>query len=139
MIDFFLRLLEIVLGSALTFGAAALAYKANVKTKQMDIDASRESKIAELAKDVSSLKNTVADLQGTVDDSKQSIADLKELIIELKSALQQAFASIDLLSSRVEKHNGVIERTFTNERDIAVIKQKESEQDRRLEHLEQKA
>ena len=61
MIDFFLRLLEIVLGSALTFGAAALAYKGTVKTKQMDIDASREAKIAELAQDVSSLKNTVAD------------------------------------------------------------------------------
>lgn len=139
MIDFFLRLLEIVLGAGIAVVSSILVYKSAVKTKQMDIDASREAKITELAQDVSSLKNTVADMQETVDGSKQSIADLKELIIELKAALQQAFASIDLLSSRVEKHNGVIERTFTNERDIAVIKQKESEQDRRLEHLEQKA
>lgn len=43
---------------------------------------------------------------------------------------------IEQLEKKVDKHNNVIERTYENEREIAILKQENVETDRRLENLE---
>lgn len=135
MIDFLIGLLQIVLGAASALGVAYLGYKAQIKTKKMDIDASAEAAACNrMEEQLKALGKSIEKVSGKVDTKVDTLTDA---VNEITAKLQQAFATIELLSQRVDKHNHVIERTYANEADIKAIKQHDTDQDRRLEHLEQ--
>ena len=135
MIDFLIGLLQIVLGAVSALGVAYLGYKAQIKTKKMDIDASAEAAACNrMEEQLKALGESIEKVSGKVDTKVDTLTDA---VNEITAKLQQAFATIELLSQRVDKHNHVIERTYTNEADIKAIKQHDTDQDRRLEHLEQ--
>ncbi len=79
------------------------------------------NRMEDLQTDVNNIQASVTQVNGTV---QQQIA-----IIELK---------IDTLSERVEKHNGVIERTYKLERDVEVQEEKIRVANHRIEDLEAK-
>ena len=139
MIDFLIGLLQIVLGAASALGVAYLGYKAQIKTKKMDIDASAEAAACNrMEEQLKALGESIEKVSGKVDTKVDTLTDaVNEITAKITAKLQQAFATIELLSQRVDKHNHVIERTYTNEADIKAIKQHDTDQDRRLEHLEQ--
>lgn len=61
-------------------------------------------------------------------------------MIEIQASFNQAIAVIEChiteLSARVEKHNNVVERTYALEKDVAVLKNRESVSENRLKDLE---
>lgn len=135
MIDFLIGLLQIVLGAASALGVAYLGYKAQIKTKKMDIDASAEAAAYNrMEEQLKALGKSIEKVSGKVDTKVDTLTDA---VNEITAKLQQAFAAIELLSQRVDKHNHVIDRTYDNEADIKAIKQHDTDQDRRLERLEQ--
>lgn len=71
---------------------------------------------------------------------KDSIQDVKENLSEVKATYQTTVATLTLQISNLEKkqdkHNSVIERTYALERDIEVLKNRESVSEHRLYDIE---
>lgn len=61
-------------------------------------------------------------------------------MIQIQATLNQAIAvietKIDALEKKQDKHNNVIERTYALEKDVAVLKNRESVSENRLKDLE---
>ena len=82
------------------------------------------------------------DREKTREAMKAEIQDLKDYVVDMGANLQQKMAIVELevghsrndittLSARVEKHNGVVERTYVLEEKISVA-------NHRIEDLEHK-
>lgn len=71
---------------------------------------------------------------------KDSIQDVKDNISEVKATYQTTVATLTLQISNLEKkqdkHNSVIERTYALERDVEVLKNRESVSEHRLYDIE---
>jgi hypothetical protein len=135
MIDAVISILQIILGVVSAVGVAFLGYKAQIKTKKMDIDANTHADAYKrMEEQMAALRDYVKEIAKKVDVKVDGLTDA---VNDNNAKWQQAFTTIELLSERVDKHNHVIERTYTNEADIKAIKQHDTDQDRRLEHLEQ--
>lgn len=116
--DYFMNFATIVCTPLFTVIGIYLTEKATTKRKKMDIDANcvkTESDIKKLSEKVDGLADSINDL---------------------KASHQQMATMIDVLSSRVEKHNNVIERTYKLERDVAVLDNREKVSENRLRDLE---
>ena len=73
----------------------------------------------------------------------KAIDEVKDTVTENNADIQQHLALIDLkiqtLSDRVEKHNGVVERTYKLEQDSAVHTEQIKVANHRIEDLESKS
>ena len=73
----------------------------------------------------------------------KAIDEVKDTVTENNADIQQHLAVIDLkiqtLSDRVEKHNGVVERTYKLEQDSAVHTEQIKVANHRIEDLESKS
>lgn len=61
-------------------------------------------------------------------------------MLQIQATLNQAIAvietKIDILEKKQDKHNNIIERTYVLERDVAVLKNRESVSENRLKDIE---
>lgn len=75
-----------------------------------------------------------------ISEVKDSIQTIKDNITDMKASYQTTVATISLqiqnLEKKQDKHNSVIERTYALERDVEVLKNRESVSEHRLIDLE---
>lgn len=60
----------------------------------------------------------------------------KNITTQLTAQKEQLTIQIANLEKKVEKHNQVVERTYQNEKDIAVLKNRNSVSEHRIDDLE---
>lgn len=81
-----------------------------------------------------------AELSKNRDEYLSEISSVKDSISDIRAHDQQFQAVVELkideLSKRVEKHNQVVERTFILEKDVEVLKNRESVSEHRISDLE---
>lgn len=72
----------------------------------------------------------------------KGIDEVKDSVTDMRACYQQNTAvleiKIDALEKKQDKHNNVIERTYALERDVEVLKNRESVSEHRIEDLEKK-
>ena len=116
-----------VIGSVLGFiGTLASQRKKNEETRQAQFD---------------EVKNTMsATLTKHREEYLKGIQDVKDLYTDLKSAYDKSTSVISIqikqLEDKQDKHNSVIERTYALEKDVAVLKNRNSVSEHRLTDLE---
>ena len=64
---------------------------------------------------------------------KSNQENQKEALLNLKNDFKEHF---DRLEKKQDKHNGLIERTYKNERDISVLQEQVKVENHRIEDLE---
>lgn len=64
---------------------------------------------------------------------KSNQENQKEALLNLKNDFKERF---DRLEKKQDKHNGLIERTYKNERDISVLQEQVKVENHRIEDLE---
>lgn len=103
-----------------TFAGGYLAKQKEIKIAKMNIDANKEQEACKAAnesyqllfKSIEETREEVNELRKDLAVQREDYGESHEELIEQRGMIQQLMSAIDLLSSRVEKHNGVIERTF---------------------------
>lgn len=103
-----------------TFAGGYLAKTKEIKIAKMNIDANKEQEACKavnenyqlLFKSVEETREEVNELRKDLAVQREDYGESHEELIEQRGMIQQLMSAIDLLSSRVEKHNGVIEHTF---------------------------
>ena len=73
---------------------------------------------------------TIAFFAGVLKSNQEN---QKEALLNLKNDFKEHF---DRLEKKQDKHNGLIERTYKNERDISVLKEQVKVENHRIEDLE---
>lgn len=109
-----------VVAGVSTFAGGYLAKTKEIKIAKMNIDANKEQEACKAAnenyqllfKSVEETREEVNELRKDLAVQREDYGESHEELIEQRGMIQQLMSAIDLLSSRVEKHNGVIERTF---------------------------
>lgn len=126
-----------------TVTGSVLVYKGQIKQLEASQKASQKEQLGELKKELTSKldEHRKEYLEG-IADVKNSIENTNAKMTDLKSEYQTSIATINLslsnLTKQVEKHNSVVERTYVVEKDVAVLKNKESVSEHRLEDLERR-
>lgn len=73
---------------------------------------------------------TIAFFAGVLKSNQEN---QKEALLNLKNDFKERF---DRLEKKQDKHNGLIERTYKNERDISVLQEQVKVENHRIEDLE---
>ncbi len=73
---------------------------------------------------------TIAFFAGVLKSNQEN---QKEALLNLKNDFKEHF---DRLEKKQDKHNGLIERTYKNERDISVLQEQVKVENHRIEDLE---
>lgn len=126
-----------------TVTGSVLVYKGQIKQLEASQKASQKEQLGELKKELTSKldEHRKEYLEG-IADVKNSIENTNAKMTDLKSEYQTSIATINLslsnLTKQVEKHNSVVERTYVVETDVAVLKNRESVSEHRIEDLERK-
>lgn len=126
-----------------TVTGSVLVYKSQIKQLEANQKKSQEEQLTAFKNELNNkLDEHRKEYLKGIDEVKDSIADTNGKLTDLKASYQTSIATIDLslsnLSRNVEKHNSVIERTFLLEKDVAVLKNRESVSEHRLDDLERK-
>lgn len=74
--------------------------------------------------------STIAFFAGILKSNQEN---QKEALLNLKNDFKEHF---DRLEKKQDKHNGLIERTYKNERDISVLQEQVKVENHRIEDLE---
>lgn len=126
-----------------TVTGSVLVYKSQIKQLEVNQKKSQEEQLTAFKNELNNkLDEHRKEYLKGIDEVKDSIDDTNGKLTDLKASYQTSIATIDLslsnLSRNVEKHNSVIERTFLLEKDVAVLKNRESVSEHRLDDLEKK-
>lgn len=85
----------------------------------------------------SNQENQKEAMQNLKDDFKENLKNLKENFEKTLENLTNDFKGhFVLLEKKQDKYNGVIEKTYKNERDISVLKEQVKVENHRIEDLE---
>lgn len=72
--------------------------------------------------------------------TRKAESEREKQMLQIQATLNQAIAVIetklDVLEKKQDKHNNVIERTYALEKDVAVLKNRESVSENRLKDIE---
>lgn len=99
-----------------------------------EIEKIRQNDLGEIRKDITKTRD---DITKTRDDITQMGANLQQKIAVVKVQQQHIREDVVTLSSRVEKHNGVIERTYRLEDNDKLLEEKISVGNHRISDLEE--
>lgn len=84
---------------------------------------------------IETLNNHRTEYLKGIDEVKDSVTDMRACYQQNTAVLE---IKIDSLEKKQDKHNNVIERTYALERDVEVLKNRESVSEHRIEDLEKK-
>lgn len=126
-----------------TVTGSVLVYKSQIKQLEVSQKKSQEEQLTAFKNELNNkLDEHRKEYLKGIDEVKDSLDDTNGKLTDLKASYQTSIATIDLslsnLSRNVEKHNSVVERTFLLEKDVAVLKNRESVSEHRLDDLEKK-
>ncbi|MBO4266608.1 MAG: hypothetical protein J5910_05400 [Lachnospiraceae bacterium] len=99
-----------------------------------EIEKIRQNDLGEIRKDITKTRD---DITKTRDDITQMGANLQQKIAVVEVQQQHIREDVVTLSSRVEKHNGVIERTYRLEDNDKLLEEKISVGNHRISDLEE--
>ena len=121
------------------FAGGFVTKSKEIKIAKMNIDATKEQDACKAAnesyqllfKSIEETREEVNELRKDLASQREDYGESHEELIEQRGMIQQMMSAIDLLSSRVEKHNGVIERTFR-------LEEKQAADHERIEKIERR-
>jgi len=119
---------SVVATPALAFAGVLVAEIVKLKSKRLDI--ASDKAIAECA------KSHTANLGKVKDEFNGRLDAISETLGEIKSEQLRLSLTVGQLQKDVVKHNGVIERTYALEKEVEVLKNRESVSEHRLADLE---
>lgn len=97
----------------------------------------KNEQIAQLDAFKAEMRQTMSDVQ---DNYAKSLAEILGQVSDLKASYQQSMAVIQLQISNLEKkqdlHNGLVERTYKLEEQVAVLDNREKVSENRLSNIE---
>lgn len=133
----------IISGVVSSFGAI-LVYIGNEKQRKTKLAETHAEQLKELEKSLTNtLKEHRKEYMDEINKVSKRIDDIENNITNIQAVYQQNTAVIELkiqtLSDHVEKHNKVIERTYNLEKEVEVLKNRESVSEHRLTDIEKKA
>lgn len=133
----------IISGVVSSFGAI-LVYIGNEKQRKTKLAETHAEQLKELEKSLTNtLKEHRQEYMDEINKVSKRIDDIENNITNIQAVYQQNTAVIELkiqtLSDHVEKHNKVIERTYNLEKEVEVLKNRESVSEHRLTDIEKKA
>lgn len=133
----------IISGVVSSFGAI-LVYIGNEKQRKTKLAETHAEQLKELEKSLTNtLKEHRQEYMDEIGKVSKRIDDIENNITNIQAVYQQNTAVIELkiqtLSDHVEKHNKVIERTYNLEKEVEVLKNRESVSEHRLTDIEKKA
>ena len=99
-----------------------------------EIEKIRQNDLGEIRKDITKTRD---DITQTRDDITQMGANLQQKIAVVEVQQQHIREDVVTLSSRVEKHNGVIEKTYRLEDNDKLLEEKISVGNHRISDLEE--
>ena len=134
---------SLISGIVTAFGAV-LGFIATPKSVKQKEEENRQKQLADLENRLSDkLSRHKEEYLQEIGSVKTSIRSLEDTITEMKAEYQTTVATvslqIDTLEKAQNKHNSVIERTYALERDVEVLKNRESVSEHRLKDIEEKA
>lgn len=134
---------SLISGIVTAFGAV-LGFIATQKSVKQKEEENRQKQLADLENRLSDkLSRHKEEYLQEIGLVKSSIRSLEDTITEMKAEYQTTVATvslqIDSLEKAQNKHNSVIERTYALERDVEVLKNRESVSEHRLKDIEEKA
>ena len=121
--------------------SAILVFIGNEKTRKQKIE---EQNKAQLKVVEDNIKKTLDEhreeyLQG-IEKLNTRLDRVEDSITDMQAVYQQQTAvvtlKIDALEKKQDKHNSIIERTYELEKDVAVLKQRETASEKRLRDIE---
>jgi len=122
--------LTIVCTPLLTLLGIIVTEQVKLKTKKMELLTVKDSSIAECqTKHAANLDKVKGEFNTRLDEISDSLFAIKEEQLKLSLTVSQ-------LQKDVVKHNEVIERTYKLEKEVEVLKNRESVSEHRLTDLE---
>ena len=129
-----------ILAALIAAAASIIVCLLNNKAQQKKADIEQDKRIAEMEH-----KHELA-MMAMKSEYEKSLMEVKsataKIMAEMSAEIQQRIALLDVkfdeLTKKVEKHNGLVERTYKLESDAKVVEEQIRATNNRIKNLEQK-
>lgn len=133
METFFAIVLPALIGGFVTLVGSVLTYRTSIKTLEQKREEAHNAQLSELQ------KSLTQKLEEDRQEYLTEIQNVKDSMTDLTAKYQQTVAVIELkidnLEKKQDKHNSLISRMYECEKDIEVLKNRESVSEHRISDL----
>ena len=130
--EWLIAILTIIFTPMLTLTGIIVTERTKLKSKRLELDTSKDEN---LRKCQESHKYDIEEVRSAFN---KRLDEMIEKIDEISKEQYRMSVLFSGLKEEVQKHNGVMERTIILERDVAVLKNRESVSEHRIDDLEKR-
>lgn len=130
--EWLIAILTIIFTPMLTLAGIVVTERTKLKSKRLELDTSKDENLRRCQ------EAHKYDIDGVRKEFNGRLDDILEKIDEISKEQYRLSILFSGLKEEVQKHNGVMEKTIILERDVAVLKNRESVSEHRIDDLEKR-